>query len=91
MLSACETAVGKIENTEGSFGLKRGFKLAGIEEMIVSIWPVPDKQTMELMILFYTFLYDSLNPIESFQKAQRSMRYKYPNNPINWAGFVLVR
>ena len=91
VLSACETAVGKIENTEGSFGLKRGFKLAGIEEMIVSIWPVPDKETKELMVQFYTYLSESLTPIESFQKAQKSMRYKYPNNPNNWAGFVLVR
>jgi hypothetical protein len=46
VLSACETGLGKIEGSEGTFGLKRGFKLAGVEQMIVSLWSVPDKETM---------------------------------------------
>jgi tetratricopeptide (TPR) repeat protein len=91
VLSACETGLGKIEGSEGTFGLKRGFKLAGVEQMIVSLWSVPDKETMELMTLFYSDLTKTLNPVLSFEKAQKEMRAKYPTDPEKWAGFVLVR
>ncbi|MFM7683855.1 MAG: tetratricopeptide repeat protein [Bacteroidota bacterium] len=91
VLSACETGLGKIEGSEGTFGLKRGFKLAGVEQMIVSLWSVPDKETMELMTLFYSDLTKTLNPVLSFEKAQKEMRNKYPTEPEKWAGFVLVR
>ena len=91
VLSACETGLGKIEGSEGTFGLKRGFKLAGVEQMIVSLWSVPDKETMELMTLFYSDLTKTLNPIISFEKSQKEMRHKYPTQPEKWAGFVLVR
>ena len=91
VLSACETGLGKIEGSEGTFGLKRGFKLAGVEQMIVSLWSVPDKETMELMTLFYTDLAQTLNPVLSFEKAQKQMRETYPTRPDLWAGFVLVR
>ena len=91
VLSACETGLGKIEGSEGTFGLKRGFKLAGIEQIIVSLWSVPDKETMEMMTLFYTDLTKTLNPVISFEKAQKEMRNLYPTDPEKWAGFVLVR
>jgi CHAT domain-containing protein len=91
VLSACETGLGKIEGSEGTFGLKRGFKLAGVEQMIVSLWSVPDKETMELMTLFYSDLTKTLNPVLSFSNAQKEMRAKYPTDPEKWAGFVLVR
>ena len=81
VLSACETGLGKIEGSEGTFGLKRGFKLAGVEQIIVSLWSVPDKETMELMTLFYTDLTKTLNPVISFEKAQKEMRLKYPTEP----------
>jgi tetratricopeptide (TPR) repeat protein len=91
VLSACETGLGKIEGTEGTFGLKRGFKLAGVEQIIVSLWSVPDKETMELMDLFYNDLSKTHNAVISFEKAQKEMRKKYPTRPDLWAGFVLVR
>jgi tetratricopeptide (TPR) repeat protein len=91
VLSACETGLGKIEGSEGTFGLKRGFKLAGVEQIIVSLWSVPDKETMELMTLFYSDLTKTLNPVISFSKAQKEMRNRYPTEPEKWAGFVLVR
>jgi CHAT domain-containing protein len=91
VLSACETGLGQIESSEGTFGLKRGFKLAGVEQIIVSLWSVPDKETMELMNFLYAEMSKSQNPVKSFESAQEQMRKKHPNNPLNWAGFVLVR
>jgi tetratricopeptide (TPR) repeat protein len=91
VLSACETGLGKIEGNEGTFGLKRGFKLAGVEQMIVSLWTIPDQETQELMSLFYSDLTQTKSPTLSFQKAQQAMKVKHPTSPFLWAGFVLVR
>ena len=91
VLSACETGLGKIEGNEGTFGLKRGFKLAGVEQMIVSLWTIPDQETQELMSLFYSDLTQTKSPTLSFQKAQQAMKGKHPTSPFLWAGFVLVR
>lgn len=91
VLSACETGLGKIESSEGTFGLKRGFKLAGVEKIIVSLWKVPDIETMELMTLFYSEIAKTKDIDSSFTKAQKEMRNRYPYEPEKWAGFVLVR
>lgn len=91
VLSACETGKGAIQGSEGTFGLKRALKLAGVDNMIVSLWKVPDDATMEMMTLFYTELAKTKKPVSSFEYAQKSMRYKYPNDPKSWAGFVFVR
>lgn len=91
VLSACETGLGKIESSEGTFGLKRGFKLAGVDHIIVSLWKIPDNETMELMTLFYSELSKTQDIEISFNKAQREMRNRYPYEPEKWAGFVLVR
>jgi len=91
VLSACETGLGKIESSEGTFGLKRGFKLAGVDQIIVSLWKVPDTESMELMTLFYSELAKTKDIGSSFNKAQKEMRNRYPYDPEKWAGFVLVR
>ncbi len=91
VLSACETGLGKIEGNEGTFGLKRGFKLAGVEQLIVSLWSIPDQETQELMSLFYSDLTQTKSPTLSFQNAQQAMKGKHPTSPFLWAGFVLVR
>jgi CHAT domain-containing protein len=91
VLSACETGKGAIQCSEGTFGLKRALKLAGVDNMIVSLWKVPDDATMEMMTLFYTELANTKKPVSSFETAQKAMRIKYPNEPEKWAGFVFVR
>jgi tetratricopeptide (TPR) repeat protein/CHAT domain-containing protein len=91
VLSACETGKGAIQGSEGTFGLKRALKLAGVDNMIVSLWKVPDDATMEMMTLFYTELANTKKPVSSFEIAQKAMRVKYPNEAKKWAGFVFVR
>jgi tetratricopeptide (TPR) repeat protein len=88
VLSACETALGDLNGSEGVFGLQRSFKIAGVKNLIVSLWQVPDKETGELMNIFYTNLLNGNTVRESFYKAQKEMRSKYA--PYSWAAFVLV-
>ena len=88
VLSACETALGDIRGTEGVFGLQRSFKLAGVKQMILSLWQVPDKETAELMNVFYSNKLKGLVTYDAFNMAQEAMRKKYP--PYFWAAFILV-
>ncbi|MBC7587179.1 MAG: CHAT domain-containing protein, partial [Chitinophagaceae bacterium] len=88
VLSACETALGDLQGTEGVFGLQRAFKIAGVKNLIVSLWQVPDKETAELMTIFYGKLLTGITVREAFYKTQKEMRSKYA--PYSWAAFVLI-
>lgn len=88
VLSACETALGDIKCTEGVFGLQRAFKMAGAKKMLLSLWQVPDKETGELMGLFYNYWLGGKTLEDSFLQAQADMRKKY--SPYYWAAFVLI-
>ena len=88
VLSACETGLGDVKGNEGVFGLQRAFKLAGVKKMIVSLWQVPDKETAELMRIFYGYWIKGKTISEALIQAQSDMRKKY--SPYYWAAFVLV-
>lgn len=91
VLSACETGLGDITHSEGVYGMQRAFRIAGAKKMIVSLWRVPDNATAKMRELFYTaLLKDKQSCHQAFRKAQHAMREKYPTNPVNWAGFVLI-
>ncbi|MEP1151184.1 MAG: CHAT domain-containing tetratricopeptide repeat protein [Balneola sp.] len=53
VLSACNTAIGKMVSGEGLLGLQRSFFKAGASSVIVSLWNVYDKSTSALMGEFY--------------------------------------
>jgi CHAT domain-containing protein/tetratricopeptide (TPR) repeat protein len=89
VLSACETGRGDIDNTEGILGLRRAFKTAGAQQLIISLWKVPDQQTAELMELFYQRYLSGTSAHAAFEYAQKEMRKRYPN-PYYWAAFLLI-
>lgn len=87
-LSACETGLGEVKGSEGVFGLQRAFKMAGVKNIIMSLWKVPDTQTAELFDIFYSECFAGKTIHEAFQSAQTKMKAKY--SPYYWAGFVLL-
>jgi len=70
-------------------GLQRAFKMAGAEQMIVSLWSVYDEPTMELMTLFYRNRLNGQSTREALRNAQLKIKENYPD-PYYWAGFVLI-
>ncbi|MFH2141479.1 MAG: CHAT domain-containing protein [Bacteroidota bacterium] len=88
VLSACETGLGDIKGSEGVYGLQRAFKMAGVKYIIMSLWQVPDKETVEFMEAFYKKLLKLKDIRKAFLETQKEMRKKY--DPYFWAAFVLI-
>ncbi|MBD0368834.1 MAG: CHAT domain-containing protein [Flavisolibacter sp.] len=89
VLSACETALGDVQGDEGVIGLQRAFKMAGVKQMIVSLWSVYDEPTMELITLFYRNWLGGQSTRAALRNAQLKMKEKY-SDPYYWAGFVVI-
>ena len=90
VLSACESGLGDLSGNEGVYGLQRAFKIAGVKNLIMSLWQIPDLETSEFMITFYdNWIQNKLTVRDAFQRTQTTMRIKY-QNPFYWAGFLLL-
>ena len=105
VLSACQTGLGDV-TADGVMGLQRGFKKAGAQSIVMSLWSVDDAATRDMMEQFYKQLKPDLsNKREAFLNAQQDVRkndgqYKYSNNPEidarlrktrpHWAAFILL-
>jgi CHAT domain-containing protein len=96
VLSACNTGQGDVKNGEGVFGLRRALQEAGAQDVLMSLWSVPDKETLELMRRFYTKWLSGMEIHGALKDAQLEMRQKVEKNhdgkdlPYYWGAFVLV-
>jgi CHAT domain-containing protein len=95
VLSACETAKGRIYKAEGVIGFTRAFMLAGAPRVIVSLWKVDDEATRALMVKFY----ELWNPTDgskglatatALKKAQEYVAsHEKWKHPYHWAAWQL--
>jgi CHAT domain-containing protein len=93
VLSACQTGLGDISQGEGVFGLQRGFKKAGANSILMSLWEVNDEATQILMTQFYKNLVSGQSKRQSLRSAQKYLREynrgKF-DKPEYWAAFILL-
>ena len=89
VLSACETAKGKIDLIDGVLGLQRGFKKAGVNSILMSLWKVSDVVTSMLMTEFYTNIGKGMSIQDALKDASQKIRKQYPD-PYYWASFVVL-
>lgn len=91
VLSACETARGKVGGGEGVVGLAWAFFAAGCPTTVVSQWKAESRATSILMIDFHRRLLAGATTAEALRGAQLALR-KTPEyaHPFYWAPFVAI-
>jgi len=90
VLSACETGLGQLQGSEGVYGLQRAFKMAGTQNLVMSLWRIPDNTTSEFMQIFYERLFAKKSITQAFDEAQTVMKNKYRAQPHKWAGLIHI-
>ena len=94
VLSACQTGTGEVLKAEGTFNLARSFMIAGVAEVVSSLWSIDDFATQELMHHFYRHLHNNETVARSLQLAQLdylSNTDAYKAYPGYWAAFILLK
>ncbi len=85
VLSACQTGLGRTVDG-GVIGLARAFHLAGVDDVVMTLWSVDDAATELLMTRFATFVQGGLGADEALRQAMQVTRKAYPD-PVLWASF----
>jgi CHAT domain-containing protein len=88
-LSACDTGIGEVRSGEGVYGLRRAFVLAGAETLVMSLWPVSDSATRELMSGYYRRLREGAGRGDALRQTELAMRARPGRrHPFYWASFI---
>lgn len=92
VLSACDTARGKISNGEGVIGMTWAMFIAGAPTTVASQWRVESSSTTDLMLEFHRqMLTRRVSKAEALRQAELKLlhtpKYKHPSY---WGGWVLV-
>ena len=76
VLSACDTGSGEARAGEGVMGLRRGFIQAGEQNLLMTLWPISDQTTVQIMLDFYDAADKSNNAPEALAAIQRDWLVK---------------
>jgi CHAT domain-containing protein len=91
ILSACDTAVGRLQGEEGIANLSRAFLLAGARTVVSTLWNIDDLAAFYLMKRFYAHMAEKMPVAEALTTAKRDLRRTYGEHaiPYYWASFKL--
>lgn len=93
VLSGCNTGFGKVHNGEGVLGLRRAFILAGVKNVMMSLWLASDEDTAAQMVTFYRCL-SNASPAQALRIAQlqsiKALEEEVGFAPVSlWAPFIV--
>ncbi|MFN7183082.1 MAG: CHAT domain-containing protein [Thermomonas haemolytica] len=90
-LSACESGLGRVDNGDEVLGFTRSFLSAGTSTLLVSLWPVSDAATEQLMTTLYADLAKGEQVQDAMRDAQRTvLANPQTAHPYYWAPFNLI-
>ena len=91
VLSACNTASGRLLPSEGLASINREFLSKGIPGVIATHWFANDQVTLDLTQKFYEQLACTKNPIKALANAKRQYLHtesEIESNPWYWANMA---
>ena len=91
-LSACNTAVGKIEGEEGVTNLVEAFLVSGAKAVVASLWSADDMYTGKLMERFYIHIAEGQPTAAALRQAKLDLLQRDGGHvsPYYWGAFVLT-
>jgi CHAT domain-containing protein/tetratricopeptide (TPR) repeat protein len=91
VLSACDTAVGRLQGEEGISNLSRAFLLAGSRTVVSTLWNVDDTAALYVMKRFYLHLREGKPTADALTMAKRDLLKTYTGHaiPYYWASYKL--
>jgi CHAT domain-containing protein len=91
VLSACETARGRVSPGEGVIGLSWALLVAGVPTTVLSQWKVESESTSRLMVAFHQNRRKRISDAEALREAALSIS-KEPSfqHPFYWAPFIVI-
>jgi CHAT domain-containing protein len=75
-LSACDTGSGEARAGEGVMGLRRGFIQSGAANLLMTLWPISDETTVQIMSDFYEAAFRTNNAPQALADTQRDWLVK---------------
>ncbi len=91
VLSGCRTALGRELPGEGLWGFVQAFLAAGVQSVVVSLWPLEDRSTEELMVSFYRGLLSGMSAADALRRARLELLGDPATaDPSRWAGLILI-
>jgi CHAT domain-containing protein len=90
VLSACDTAIGKVQGQEGIETLAHSFVIAGARSVISTLWSIDDNFSLALIKQFYQHYRTTGSAAIALAQAKRDMlrQYGHDTNPFYWAAFT---
>jgi hypothetical protein len=89
VLSACDTALGGALPGEEILGLRHALRTAGAQQVLTSLWRVPDERAADLMITFQDALAADVPAPAALARAQDQAR-RGGSGPRVWAAWQLL-
>src|SRR5216684_4262359 len=86
VLSACDTAVGRLQGEEGIANLSLAFQLAGAKTVISTLWTIEDTTALYLMKRFYAHLAEKNTVAHALTAAKRDMLKTYGAKAVPYYG-----
>lgn len=91
VLSACQSALGKLTKMAGVRGLVRSVFCAQVPTVVASLWNIHDYFAMRIMKLFYEDLMSGFSSSQSLRNAINAMRQiddgKFASHSVLWGAF----
>ena len=90
-LSTCRSSYGFMGRGEALSSLAQGFRIAGAQTVLATLWPVSDEASRKLALHFYFFACNvGMHPSIALQEAKKKIREEGYEHWYDWAGYLCI-